>query len=91
MRGSEARRRSTERIGEYGQAVGPWREDWRDSDSPYPPELIPLFVRQLRAGSRVIVRSRMRGMMQDGAMSHTSYVRNRLLSWFASVLFRVPV
>ncbi len=62
-----------------------------DSDGTYPPEVIPHFVEQLRAGSRVVVGSRLRGSIEDGAMSHTNYLGNHLLSRFASILFRFPI
>jgi len=62
-----------------------------DSDGTYPPELIPHFVEQLQAGSRVVLGSRLRGSIEEGAMSHTNYLGNRILSRLAAILFRTPV
>ncbi len=62
-----------------------------DSDGTYPPEVIPHFVEQLRAGDRVVVGSRLLGSIENGAMSRTNHLGNRILSLLASTLFRVPI
>ncbi len=62
-----------------------------DSDGTYPPEIIPELVGKLRAGSPVVLGSRLRGSIGDGAMSMANHVGNRLLSWFASFLFATPI
>src|SRR5881628_3499760 len=62
-----------------------------DSDGTYPPEVIPDLVGKLGAGSPVVLGSRLRGSIGDGAMSMANHVGNRLLSWFASFLFATPI
>lgn len=62
-----------------------------DSDGTYPPEIIPELVGKLRAGSPVVLGSRLRGWIDAGAMSIANHVGNRLLSAFASFLFRTPI
>src|SRR5881296_383871 len=62
-----------------------------DSDGTYPPEVIPDIVGKLGAGSPVVIGSRLRGSINDGAMSMANRVGNRMLSWFASFLFATPI
>ena len=62
-----------------------------DADGTYPPEEIPHFVEALEAGGDVILGSRLRGSIADGAISGLNLAGNRLLSALASLLFRVPV
>jgi len=62
-----------------------------DSDATYPPEMIPVFAEKLRRGAPVVLGSRFRGRIEDGAMSTANRVGNRLLSVFASWLFGQPV
>lgn len=62
-----------------------------DSDGTYSPELIPAFVEKLRQGNPVVLGSRIRGSIDDGAMSKFNYLGNRVLSSFASILFGIPV
>ena len=62
-----------------------------DSDGTYPPEIIPELVAKLREGNPVVLGSRIRGSIGDGAMSMTNYLGNRVLSAFASLLFRTKV
>src|SRR6266571_2771205 len=62
-----------------------------DSDGTYPPEVIPDIVGKLGAGSPVVIGSRLRGSINDGAMSMANRVGNRMLSWLASSLFATPI
>src|SRR6266571_1825599 len=62
-----------------------------DSDGTYPPEIIPELVGQLGPGTPVILGSRLRGSIGEGAMSLANRVGNRVLSWFASFLFATPI
>src|SRR5438445_2881681 len=62
-----------------------------DSDGTYPPEIIPELVGKLGAGTPVILGSRLRGSIGDGAMSMTNHFGNRMLSWFASFLFATEI
>ena len=62
-----------------------------DSDGTYPPEVIPDIVGKLAAGSPVVIGSRLRGSINDGAMSMANRIGNRMLSWLASFLFATPI
>jgi hypothetical protein len=63
-----------------------------DCDGTYPPEMIPQLVDALGKGAPVVLGSRFRGtLIDDGAMNFLNRIGNRLLSAFASFLFRVPV
>ena len=62
-----------------------------DSDGTYPPEIIPELVGKLGPGTPIVLGSRLRGSIEDGAMSLANQVGNRMLSWFASFLFRTPI
>src|SRR6059036_1027919 len=62
-----------------------------DSDVTYPPEVIPDIVGKLAAGSPVVIGSRLRGSINDGAMSMANRIGNRMLSWLASFLFATPI
>lgn len=62
-----------------------------DADGTYPPEAIPEFVEALSSGSDVVLGSRFRGRMEDGAMTGLNAMGNRLLSRLARLLYRVPV
>ena len=62
-----------------------------DSDGTYPPEVIPDLVGKLRAGAPVVIGSRLRGSINDGAMSMANRIGNRMLSWLASFLFATPI
>ncbi len=62
-----------------------------DSDGTYPPEAIPELVEALRDESPVVLGSRLRGSIDEGAMSGLNYAGNLLLSRFASVLFATPI
>src|SRR5437660_8111998 len=62
-----------------------------DSDGTYPPEAIPELVAALKDESPVVLGSRLRGSIDEGAMSGLNYAGNVLLSRFASVLFATPI
>src|SRR3989442_5373384 len=62
-----------------------------DSDGTYPPEAIPELVEALGDDNPVVLGSRLRGSINEGAMSGLNYAGNVLLSWFASVLFATPI
>src|SRR5881396_1694363 len=62
-----------------------------DSDGTYPPEAIPELVAALKEESPVVLGSRLRGSIGEGAMSGLNYAGNVLLSRFASVLFATPI
>lgn len=62
-----------------------------DSDGTYPPEIIPDLVAKLGAGAPVVIGSRLRGSINEGAMSMANRIGNRMLSWFASFLFATPI
>jgi len=62
-----------------------------DSDGTYPPEAIPELVEALGDESPVVLGSRLRGSIGEGAMSGPNYVGNLLLSRFASILFATPI
>lgn len=62
-----------------------------DADGTYPPESVPAFVEALAAGSDVVIGSRFRGRMADGAMTPLNAMGNRVLSRLAQLLFRVSV
>ena len=62
-----------------------------DSDATYPPEMIPVLAEKLRRGAPVVLGSRFRGRIEEGAMSTANRLGNRLLSAFASWLFGQPV
>jgi dolichol-phosphate mannosyltransferase len=58
-----------------------------DSDGTYPPEAIPDLLEALGEDRPVVLGSRLRGSIDPGAMSEANYLGNRLLSWFASIVF----
>src|SRR5436853_2690126 len=62
-----------------------------DPDGTYPPEAIPDLVGFLGADSPVVLGSRFLGKIDEGAMTATNYLGNRLLSWFASFLYATPI
>ena len=62
-----------------------------DADGTYPPEDIPKFVSALEAGNEIVLGSRFRGTMADGAMTHLNAIGNRALSILAHLLYGVPV
>ena len=57
-----------------------------DADATYSPEDIPRFVDELQSFD-VVWGSRLRGEIQEGAMSRTNWIGNYLLSLSASTIF----
>jgi dolichol-phosphate hexosyltransferase len=62
-----------------------------DADGTYPPEAVPRFVEALARGSDVVLGSRFRGQMANGAMTPLNAIGNRILSRIAGVLYGVRV
>jgi dolichol-phosphate mannosyltransferase len=58
-----------------------------DADSTYPAHAIPAFVAMLDDGYDVVMGSRFRGEITEGAMKRVNRVGNRGLSFLASALF----
>lgn len=61
-----------------------------DGDDTYPAERIAEFVRLLRAYD-VVVGSRLKGRIEDGAMTRTNLFGNRVLTAFARTLFKTEI
>ena len=57
-----------------------------DCDGTYHPEQIIDFVKLLQHGE-IIVGDRLKGTIDDGAMTQLNYLGNHLLTWFATALF----
>ena len=62
-----------------------------DADGTYPPEAVPEFVEALARGNDVVLGSRFRGQMAEGAMTPLNAIGNRALSRLARVLYGVHV
>jgi glycosyltransferase involved in cell wall biosynthesis len=61
-----------------------------DADGTYAPEEIPRLLSVLRKGDRdVVIGSRLRGVIEPGAMSRFNWVGNHVLTWAAVALYRV--
>lgn len=58
-----------------------------DSDATYPPQRIPTFAKALRAGAPVVLGSRFKGKIHDGAMTAPNKIGNLFLSRFGSILY----
>lgn len=58
-----------------------------DADNTYPTEDIPHFLARLANGFDVVMGSRMRGQIHEGAMSAVNVFGNRALSALASMLY----
>lgn len=74
-----------------GEARDPRLFVMLDADGTYRAEEIPRFVEALESGEDVVLGSRLNGSIAEGAISDLNRLGNRLLSAFASLLFRVPV
>jgi glycosyltransferase involved in cell wall biosynthesis len=61
-----------------------------DGDDTYPPERITDFLRLLRTYD-VVVGSRLKGRIEDGAMTRTNLFGNRILTLFARALFKKEI
>ena len=62
-----------------------------DADGTYPPEQIPEFVEALESGCDVVAGSRLRGRVEDGALTSLNRLGNEVLSGFARFLFGFPI
>jgi glycosyltransferase involved in cell wall biosynthesis len=62
-----------------------------DADGTYPPEAVPKFVEALARGNDVVLGSRFRGHMAEGAMTPLNAMGNRFLSKLARILYGVRV
>jgi len=61
-----------------------------DADGTYPPEAIPEFVEALDSGCDV-AGSRLRGRIEDGALTSLNRLGNQALSGLAAFLFGFPI
>ena len=59
-----------------------------DSDGTYHPEQIIDFINRLKE-NEIVVGDRLRGTIDDGAMTRLNYLGNHLLTWVATSLFGV--
>src|SRR5207245_1661873 len=57
----------------------------------YPPEAIPEFVEALESGCDVVAGSRLRGRIEDGALTSLNRLGNQALSGLAAFLFGFPI
>jgi len=62
-----------------------------DADGTYPPEMIPQFLATMESGSDVVLGSRFRGRMAEGAMTSLNAIGNRALSLLAHLLYGTRV
>src|SRR5437867_481481 len=62
-----------------------------DADGTYPPEQIPEFVEALESGCDVVAGSRLRGRVEDGALTSLNRLGNEVLSGLARFLFGFPI
>jgi hypothetical protein len=62
-----------------------------DADGTYPPEAVPEFVEALASGNDVVLGSRFRGRMEDGAMTPLNAFGNHALTKLAQLLYRASV
>ena len=62
-----------------------------DPDATYPPQRIPAFANALRDGAPVVLGSRLKWKIHDGAMTAANKLGNLILSRFASILYRRAV
>ena len=60
-----------------------------DPDGTYDPRDIPHLLRRMDAGEcDVVIGSRLRGEIDDGAMGRVNYLGNHILTWAAVALYR---
>lgn len=58
-----------------------------DADNTYPADAVPDFVEMAAEGVDVVMGTRIRGSIEDGAMSGTNLLGNKVLSLIATVLY----
>lgn len=62
-----------------------------DADYTYPATYIPRMLEFLQEGCDVVIGSRLKGQMREGAMSRVNLVGNRLLVFMANILYRTRI
>ncbi len=62
-----------------------------DADYTYPATYIPRMLEFLQEGCDVVIGSRLKGQMREGAMSRINLVGNRLLVFMANILYRTRI
>ena len=62
-----------------------------DADYTYPATYIPIMLKVLQERRDVVIGSRLKGQMREGAMSKMNLVGNRLLAFMASTLYRTKI
>jgi glycosyltransferase involved in cell wall biosynthesis len=62
-----------------------------DADYTYPAAYIPSMLDILRDGHDVVMCSRLKGKIEDGAMSKMNLVGNHLLTWMANFLYKTRI
>ncbi|MBS3781580.1 MAG: glycosyltransferase family 2 protein [Candidatus Thermoplasmatota archaeon] len=62
-----------------------------DGDGTYPAEEIPSMVEELENGSEMVLGSRFKGDILNGAMSTKNKVGNKILTWLANKLYGTDI
>ena len=62
-----------------------------DADYTYPATYIPRMLEFLQEGCDVVIGSRLKGQMREGAMSRMNLLGNRLLVFMANILYRTRI
>jgi len=62
-----------------------------DADYTYPATYIPRMLEFLQEGCDVVIGSRLKGQIREGAMSRMNLVGNRLLVFMANILYRTRI
>jgi glycosyltransferase involved in cell wall biosynthesis len=62
-----------------------------DADYTYPATYIPAMLDILRDGHDVVMCSRLKGKIEDGAMSKINKLGNHLLTWMANLLYQTRI
>ena len=63
-----------------------------DADGTYRPEEIPQLLRKLeQEKADIVIGSRMKGWIEDGAMTRRNWVGNHILTWLAVFLHRTYI
>lgn len=74
-----------------GSLGGPTFYFMLDADGTYPPEYIPRFLVALEAGYDLVLGSRFRGRIEDGAVTKLNYIGNLVLNQIARLIYGLPV
>ncbi|MEC7602013.1 MAG: glycosyltransferase family 2 protein [Candidatus Thermoplasmatota archaeon] len=63
-----------------------------DADGTYSPEEIPQFIQKLEEeNADIVIGSRMKGKIQNGAMTRRNWLGNHILTWLAVFLHRAYI